>query len=73
VNRLQNIRKDKGFDVTDKIGVKVLTDAHTKAALNSFNAYIRSEILAETLVFAENLVNEIELEEINCKIEVNRI
>jgi isoleucyl-tRNA synthetase len=55
VNRIQNLRKDKEFEVTDKIDVKI--KSHTllaSAVRNNFN-YICSETLATTL----ELVNEI--------------
>jgi isoleucyl-tRNA synthetase len=49
VNRIQNMRKDAGFDVTDRIriffdGSKKLVDA-----VNSFKNYISNETLAENL------------------------
>ncbi|HET6992065.1 MAG TPA: DUF5915 domain-containing protein [Bacteroidia bacterium] len=55
VNRIQNLRKDKDFEVTDKIDVKIKShDLLTTAVRNNFN-YICSETLATTL----ELVNEL--------------
>jgi isoleucyl-tRNA synthetase len=62
VNRIQNIRKDKGFEVTDKIRVSVVkTDELDTAILNNYS-YICAEILAESLELIdqsgdENLVS----------------
>jgi isoleucyl-tRNA synthetase len=55
VNRIQNIRKDKGFDVTDKISVRIQNkDLIIKPVKNNLN-YICNEILAETLVLVDDL------------------
>ncbi len=46
VNRIQNMRKDKGLDVTDKIDITVENNAALAPALQNYNAYICSETLA---------------------------
>jgi isoleucyl-tRNA synthetase len=50
INRIQNLRKDKGFEVTDRIGVRYYTDALmiTEAVKNNLS-YICAEILADTI------------------------
>lgn len=74
VNRLQNLRKDKGLDVTDKINVQVETDEYTMRALLDFKLYICSEILADSLLEVKNLQNgtEIDIEGVTCKIELEK-
>lgn len=74
VNRLQNLRKDKGLDVTDKINVKVQTDEYTMHALLDFKLYICSEILADSLLEVKNLQNatEIDIEGVTCYIELEK-
>ncbi len=74
INRLQNLRKDSGLDVTDRINVKVETDESTLRALLDFKLYIRSEILADSLTEAKNLQNgtEIDIEGVTCKIELEK-
>lgn len=78
VNRIQNIRKDKGFEVTDKIKIKVeATDELTIAIKNNFS-YICSETLAETLDIVDINGNddkqEIELsDEVVTTVSVNKI
>ena len=56
VNRIQNIRKENGFDLTDRIMVKVAATNGFKNSLAQFNDYICAEILADKL----ELVPEIE-------------
>jgi isoleucyl-tRNA synthetase len=48
INRIQNLRKDKGFDVTDKINVKFQSQADIDEAVHHNIAYICSEILAQS-------------------------
>ncbi len=55
VNRIQNLRKESGFEVTDKIDIKFLkNEAVEKAVLNNLK-YIKSETLTADLEFAEEL------------------
>lgn len=55
VNRIQNLRKDKGFDVTDKIRVQVLENEGLSTAIKSNFSYICSETLAESLDIIEKM------------------
>lgn len=51
VNRIQNIRKESGLDVTDRILVEIETNEKLKGAITENKAYICAEILANDLVF----------------------
>lgn len=55
INRIQNIRKDIGLEVTDRIDVTIKAPEHIKTVVRSNFDYIRSEILATTLGFEEAL------------------
>ncbi len=55
VNRIQNMRKDSGFDVTDKIDVKVLKDGFIEKAISANIDYIKTETLTAELNFEEKL------------------
>jgi len=46
VNRVQNLRKEKGFEVTDRIVLEVVKSSHTDTAFHSFENYICSETLS---------------------------
>jgi len=74
VNRIQNIRKDSGFDVTDKIKVHLQKNSEVENAVKANEDYIKSETLTETLVFEENIDNgiEIEFDEIKTKILITK-
>ena len=83
VNRIQNIRKDSGFEVTDKIKVHLQKNSdpsqseqakQLEKAVKANEAYIKSETLTETLVFEEKIMNgiEIEFDEIKTKISITK-
>jgi isoleucyl-tRNA synthetase len=62
VNRIQNIRKDSGFDVTDKIKVQLQRCGELEEAIKNNESYIMSETLTEKLVFEDAVQNGIEIE-----------
>lgn len=67
VNRIQNLRKEKGFDVTDKINLTFEKNNSIEKAVNDNLNYICSETLATELLWEENIdnkeVNEVEIDE----------
>ena len=74
VNRIQNIRKDSGFEVTDKIKVQLKRNGDLEEAILKNETYIKSETLTDSLVFVDNLENgtEIEFDEIKTRIVINK-
>lgn len=62
VNRIQKIRKDSGFDVTDRIEVKVAAKNGIKESLAKYNNYICAEILADKLELASDIDDGTEIE-----------
>jgi isoleucyl-tRNA synthetase len=62
VNRIQKIRKDSGFDLTDRIDVKVSATNGIKDSLAKYNNYICAEILADNLEFQPELHDGIDIE-----------
>ena len=58
VNRIQNLRKDKGFEVTDKIRLKVEKNTEISDAIQNNYDYICSETLAESLDLTEKLSDD---------------
>jgi len=64
VNRIQNLRKDKGFEVTDRINVVVAENEFIKGSINNNLNYICAEILANKLEFVQDLT-------INERVEIN--
>jgi len=71
VNRIQNIRKDRGFELTDRIDVQISENAGLQASLNEYKAYICAEILADSLAFLPVLNDGIDIEVNDVALKVN--
>jgi isoleucyl-tRNA synthetase len=65
VNRIQNFRKEAGFEITDKINLKIKSQANIDGAIKNNKDYICSETLASNLELVE------ELEENKYKVEID--
>lgn len=75
VNRIQKLRKDSDFEVTDRISVRLEDDEFVKAAVREFKAYICGEILATDLELVNTFdeePQEIEVDEHTLRIVVKR-
>ena len=62
INRIQKIRKDSGFELTDRIQVQVAAPAGLTNSLAEFKTYICAEILADTLEFCTEIPNGMEVD-----------
>src|SRR5690606_40186485 len=49
VNRIQNIRKDSGFEVTDKVNVTLVSQSEIEDAVRANETYIKAETLTENI------------------------
>jgi len=74
INRIQNLRKEKAFSVTDRIRVEVETHGEIKSALTNYKEYICAEILAEELAVVDSLANgsSIEVNEIPLRVSIEK-
>jgi isoleucyl-tRNA synthetase len=74
VNRIQKIRKDSGFDLTDRIFVKVAETDALKSSITQFNDYICAEILADKLEVVPQVAEgtEIEVNDVVLKVLVTK-
>jgi len=74
VNRIQNIRKDSGFEVTDKIKVQILKNDSIEQAVLANESYIKSETLTNELIFVSEIKNgtEIEFDELKTIILISK-
>ena len=72
VNRVQNLRKESNFDVTDKIVIKMLVNDEFKPALDKYKNYICTEILATDIELVSTLSEgqSIEVNDMNLEIEL---
>jgi isoleucyl-tRNA synthetase len=74
VNRIQKIRKDNGYELTDRIAVKVTEHEGLSRSIAQYNTYICTEILADTLELVPELPDgiEIEVNDISLKVFVTK-
>lgn len=74
VNRIQNMRKDSGFEVTDKIKIKILKDGLVEKAVESNLEYIKTETLTTELDLEDVLEKgaEIAFDEVNTKLFIQK-
>ena len=54
INRIQNLRKDSGLEITDRIKVTIAPDENTNSAIEAYSDYIKGQVLADEIVIAEN-------------------
>ena len=71
VNRIQNIRKESGFELTDRINIVVEENTSLRTSINEFKNYICAEILADNIDFAGTLSDWILLEVNENKLKVS--
>lgn len=74
VNRIQNIRKDSGFEVTDKIKVQIKRNGLLEEAILKNEDYIKSETLTDSLLFTDALETgtQIEFDDIKTMILISK-
>lgn len=69
VSVIQKLRKDKDFNVTDRIAVRINAHQAIKAAVEQFGSYIKEEVLANELVLADAVAGE--TVELNDEVQLN--
>ncbi len=74
VNRIQNLRKESGLDVTDKIDIKILKDGLVEKAVESNRRYIMNETLTAELDFEEKMDEgtTVIFDEVNTKLFIQK-
>ena len=77
INRIQNIRKDSGFEVTDKIRVVIAEDPAVNGAIADYASYIASQTLAVEVRTAEraegDFINDVDIDDKTVSIGVTRL
>lgn len=76
INRIQNLRKDSNFNVTDKIDLQIGKHEQINDAVLHFKEYISSQVLAENITLTESAgedVQAIEIDDIRTFIKIQRM
>ncbi|MBZ0327700.1 MAG: isoleucine--tRNA ligase [Altibacter sp.] len=74
VNRIQNIRKDSGFEVTDRVEVTIQKEGQLQKAVQENLEYIKQETLTEVLQFEDEIANgtEIAFDDIETRLRIKK-
>ena len=72
INRIQNLRKETGLEITDRIKVTVASNEETNAAIETFGDYIKTQVLADEIIIADNNGTETEFDEFKLNILVEK-
>ncbi|WP_407523405.1 isoleucine--tRNA ligase [Lacibacter sp. MH-610] len=74
VNRIQKIRKDSGFELTDRIDVQLAGAETLAASITEYKSYICAEILADSLELVQETANgtEVEVNDLLIKVQVSK-
>ena len=73
VNRIQNIRKAKDFEITDRVKIKITSNSITNEAIIDYDSYIRNQVLADEIIIVEDVMEEeIEIDDITLTISIYR-
>ncbi|NIF07700.1 isoleucine--tRNA ligase [Chryseobacterium sp. Tr-659] len=74
INRIQNLRKDKDFELTDRIGISIEENSPFLEDIKKNEEYISSEVLSNKIEIVSSLsnFNEIEIDEVNFKINIEK-
>ena len=72
INRVQNIRKDSGFEITDRISITLAPNAEIEAAVSAFGDYIKTQVLADDIAIADNNGTEVDFDEFKLNIQITK-
>ena len=72
INRIQNMRKDSGLEITDRINITLAPNASVEAAVESFGDYVKTQVLADSITIAENNGTEVEFDDFKLNIQITK-
>jgi isoleucyl-tRNA synthetase len=72
INRIQNIRKESGLEITDRINVILAPNDDVKKAVDNFGDYIKTQVLADALMVEVNDGQEVDFDDFKLNIKVEK-
>ena len=70
INRIQNIRKESGLEITDRIHVELAPNAEVEKAVASFGDYIKTQVLADDILLQPNDGQELDFDDFKLNIKI---
>jgi isoleucyl-tRNA synthetase len=72
INRIQNIRKESGLEITDRITVTLSPNEDVQKAIDSFADYIQTQVLADDITFQPNDGQEVDFDDFKLNIKITK-
>ena len=72
INRLQNLRKSSGLDITDRINVQIVRNDAINAAVEHCSEYIASQVLANNISLVDSLSDGTNIEDMNIIVKITK-
>ena len=72
INRLQNLRKSSGLDITDRIDVQIVRNDAINTAVEHCSDYIASQVLANSINLVDSLADGTTIEDMNITVKITK-
>ena len=72
INRVQNIRKESGLEITDRINITIAPNEEIEKSVATFGEYIKTQVLADSIEIAANDGTEVEFDEFKLNIKITK-
>ena len=72
INRIQNMRKDSGLEITDRIKVEIAPCEQTDGAVAEYGNYIKTQVLADDITIAENDGQNVDIKDFKLNIKIEK-
>ena len=75
VNRVQNLRKSSGFDITDKIRIEILSCPQINEAIEAYKEYISNQVLAVSIEILDEAISDatvLDFEDFNLSLKIEK-
>ena len=73
INRIQNMRKDSGLEITDRIDILVAEHDKMNAAIEHYGEYIKGQVLADNITIAANDGEEVDFDDFKLNIKIQKV
>ncbi len=73
INRIQNMRKDAGLEITDRIAIKVSPNDCIAKSIANYEDYVKTQVLADSISVEDNAGTDVEFDDFVVRIQVTKI
>lgn len=73
INRIQNMRKDSGLEITDRIDILVAEHDKMNVAIEHYGEYIKGQVLADNITIAANDGEEVDFDDFKLNIKIQKV